>query len=75
MFFVAQKVVQHVQSSPHRPSCRRRVVPLQFVLNPAESYRRFLVEFNKIFIQGLVSAVEQLLNNFSSWVMLRQVIV
>uniref|UniRef100_A0A0N7ZXW0 Protein SZT2 n=1 Tax=Daphnia magna TaxID=35525 RepID=A0A0N7ZXW0_9CRUS len=45
-------VVQHVQSSPHRPSCRRKNVPLHFVLNPQESSRRFLVEFTKLPIQG-----------------------
>ena len=49
---VILQVVQHVQTSPHRPSCRRKVVPLHFVLNPQESSRRFLVEFNKLSIQG-----------------------
>lgn len=46
------QVVQHVHSSPHRPSCRRKIVPLHFVLNPQESSRRFLAEFKKMSIQG-----------------------
>jgi len=44
-------VVQHVHSSPHRPSCRRKTIQLHFVLNPTESFRSFLVEFKKISIQ------------------------
>ena len=43
-------VVQHVHSSPHRSSCRRKTVQLHFVLNPAESFRNFLVEFKKFVI-------------------------
>lgn len=50
------QVVQHVQSSSHRPSCRRRIVPLHFVLNPQESSRRFLFEFKKMPIQGNLNA-------------------
>lgn len=41
-----------MQSSTRRPSCRRKVVPLHFVLNPQESFRRFLNEFNKITVSG-----------------------
>lgn len=58
-------MVQHVQSSPHRPSCRRKVVPLHFVLNPQESSRRFLVEFKKLPIQGKLAGRPQLL--FFEW--------
>ena len=43
-----------MQCSTRRPSCRRKVVPLHFVLNPQESFRRFLNEFNKITVSGHV---------------------
>lgn len=46
--------MQHVQCSTRRPSCRRKVVPLHFVLNPQESFRRFLNGFNKICHAGHV---------------------